>query len=234
MSYWLRSANMQPQNAVIMDQPIIEEVHVQPENQPPPPVENQPPPPPPVEIQPLVLQDQPPLVPAQPPPVQASASGQGSNRPAPPGFSNSKIMVPTYNDRQPMMPVQRQRPVMSNGPPGSCIGCGHSLTIWNSLLLTYIVLLSMFSVGATTSSPQDVIQRLNYGVVFRPDSKMYLAKEAWLHTQIKKVLAQPFNAYIYVTHQGFATMLSQPANVSKQTVQALAADSDSLYPSLLA
>ncbi|CAG2214442.1 unnamed protein product [Mytilus edulis] len=52
--------------------------------------------------------------------------------------------------------------------------------------------------------------------------------------RIKKVLAQPFNAYIYVTHQGFATMLSQPANVSKQTVQALAADSDSLYPSLLA
>ncbi|XP_063407208.1 uncharacterized protein LOC134690959 isoform X2 [Mytilus trossulus] len=93
MSYWLRSANMQPQNAVIMDQPIMEEVHVQPENQPPPPVENQPPPPPPIEIQPLVLQDQPPLVPVQPPPVQASASGQGSNRPTPPGFSNSKIMV---------------------------------------------------------------------------------------------------------------------------------------------
>ncbi|CAC5380459.1 unnamed protein product [Mytilus coruscus] len=51
--------------------------------------------------------------------------------------------------------------------------------------------------------------------------------------RIKKVLAQPFKAYIYVTHQGFATMLSQPANASKPKVPALAADSDSLYPSLL-
>ncbi|CAG2208378.1 unnamed protein product [Mytilus edulis] len=49
-----------------MDQPIVEELHIQPENQPPPPVENQPP----------VLQN-------QPPPVQAAATGQGNNRPAP-------------------------------------------------------------------------------------------------------------------------------------------------------
>ncbi|VDI40899.1 Hypothetical predicted protein [Mytilus galloprovincialis] len=94
MSYWLRSANMQPQKCSYNGPTHSGRSTCSARaNQPPPPVENQPPPPPPVEIQPLVLQDQPPLVPVQPPPVQASASGQGSNRPAPQVFQTQRIMV---------------------------------------------------------------------------------------------------------------------------------------------
>ncbi|VDI54596.1 Hypothetical predicted protein [Mytilus galloprovincialis] len=71
---------MQPKNAVIMDLSIVEEIHVQPENQPPPPapVQNQPPPSPPVENQPPVLQFKP-LVPVQPRPVQCRDGRMGSN-----------------------------------------------------------------------------------------------------------------------------------------------------------
>ena len=52
--------------------------------------------------------------------------------------------------------------------------------------------------------------------------------------RIQKILNQPFNAYIYVTHQGFASILNPPANAPKHDIQASAAVSSSLYPSLLA
>ncbi|CAC5373433.1 unnamed protein product [Mytilus coruscus] len=84
---------MQPQNAVIMDQPIVEELQLENQPPPPPPQQNIPPPPPPVQNQPPVHQNQPPLVPVQQPPVQAVVSGQGIHRSSPPGFTNSKIMV---------------------------------------------------------------------------------------------------------------------------------------------
>ena len=56
------------------------------------------------------------------------------------------------------------------------------MTFWNSLLLTCFVYISCYPVGAVLSSQQDIIQRLNYGVVFRPDSKLLIAQESWLHT----------------------------------------------------
>ncbi|CAG2247845.1 unnamed protein product [Mytilus edulis] len=67
-----------------MDQPIAEEL--QPENQPlpPPPVQNLPPSPPSVQNQPPVQ-----LLHL----VQATATGQGNSRSAPPGFINSKTML---------------------------------------------------------------------------------------------------------------------------------------------
>ncbi|CAC5368923.1 unnamed protein product [Mytilus coruscus] len=38
------------------------------------------------------------------------------------------------------------------------------------------------SVGAMTTKETDIIQRINYGVIFKEEAKMYLAKESWLHT----------------------------------------------------
>ncbi|CAG2250783.1 unnamed protein product [Mytilus edulis] len=252
---------MQPQNAVIMDQPIVEEIHVQPENQPPPPVENQP----------LVLQDQPPLVPVQPPPVQAAASGQGSNRPTPPGFTNSKIMVNLkhYNGDTDAVQwwasflayITLQRMAEWEAIlvlPFYLCGIAEQWfemidsTTKASLAHIKLSFLNRFKqhkqedIGLTYLRQQEnepvdqyIHRALNYNKTNKLTQKFVkipttLTLSFLQSYRIKKVLEQPFNAYIYVTHQGFATMLSQPANVSKQTVQALAADSDSLYPSLLA
>ncbi|CAG2208385.1 unnamed protein product [Mytilus edulis] len=157
---------MQPQNAVIMDQPLVEELHIQPENQPSPPapVQNQPPPLPPVQNQ------------------------------------QNQFTEPT---------------TFGSSATATSSGCSYRAGEPNDSL------------------PQDIRVYINQFLSnIKMSHKIALQNEAAQkkETKTKKYLAQPFNAYIYVTHQGFATMLSQPANVSKQTVQALAADSDSLYP----
>ncbi|CAG2233715.1 unnamed protein product [Mytilus edulis] len=226
---------MQPQNAVIMDQPIVEEIHVQPENQPPPPVENQP----------LVLQDQPPLVPVQPPPVQAAASGQASNRPTPPGFTNSKIMRMAEWEAILVLPfylcgIAEQWFEMIDSTTKASLA--HiKLSFLNRFKQHKQEDIGLTYLRQQENEPVDqyIHRALNYNKTNKLTQKFVkipttLTLSFLQSYRIKKVLAQPFNAYIYVTHQGFATMLSQPANVSKQTVQALAADSDSLYPSLLA
>ncbi|CAG2210083.1 unnamed protein product [Mytilus edulis] len=38
------------------------------------------------------------------------------------------------------------------------------------------------SVGAMTAKETDIVQRINYGVIFKEEAKSYLAKESWLHT----------------------------------------------------
>ncbi|CAC5405265.1 unnamed protein product [Mytilus coruscus] len=66
---------------------------------------------------------------------------------------SEQSLVPTYNDRQSMMPVQRQRPVMNNGPLGSCFGFAE--------MTVYMVQLQQFNVKSlilkAVSSDEDKI-----------------------------------------------------------------------------
>lgn len=46
-----------------------------------------------------------------------------------------------------------------------------------------MVIFSFVPVGAVSTQDQsDIIQRINYGVVFKQEAQLYLAKESWLHT----------------------------------------------------
>lgn len=38
------------------------------------------------------------------------------------------------------------------------------------------------TVGAMSTQDSDIIQRVNYGVVFKEEARLFLAKESWLHT----------------------------------------------------
>ena len=50
---------------------------------------------------------------------------------------------------------------------------------------------------------------------------------------LSNILRQPFNAYMYVTHQGFANMLNPPEDVSFPVEQTPSINSHSLYPNLV-
>jgi len=49
---------------------------------------------------------------------------------------------------------------------------------WNCLLFAYMVTVCLFNV----TSAENIVQRINYGVVFRQESRLHLATESWLHT----------------------------------------------------
>ncbi|XP_048259087.1 uncharacterized protein LOC125384301 [Haliotis rufescens] len=56
-----------------------------------------------------------------------------------------------------------------------------TLTLWNFLSLLWLVLL-VPTMAASTPNDQDIIQRINYGVIFQPMTKVQFATEYWLHT----------------------------------------------------
>ena len=50
--------------------------------------------------------------------------------------------------------------------------------------------------------------------------------------KLNQILRQPFNTYIYVTHQNFASVLNPPGDVVQNVTKTSAVNSNSLYPCL--
>lgn len=45
----------------------------------------------------------------------------------------------------------------------------------------FLMIIGLVS-GGTAIPQEDILQRINYGVVFKEQTQLYLAKESWLHT----------------------------------------------------
>lgn len=52
---------------------------------------------------------------------------------------------------------------------------------WHGLVY-FLMVVSLVQVGAEYTGENGFIQRINYGVIFKEDAKLFLAKESWLHT----------------------------------------------------
>lgn len=54
--------------------------------------------------------------------------------------------------------------------------------IWWMLFVSFLVISCFATVGASPATSHDQVQRINYGVVFKKESRLTLSKESWLHT----------------------------------------------------
>ncbi|VDI26645.1 Hypothetical predicted protein, partial [Mytilus galloprovincialis] len=135
-------------------------------------------------------------------------------------YQNSQsFQVPTYNDRQPMMPVQRQRPVMSNGPPGSCIGCD------SDKCTTYVTIgttrtKALIDTGANISViNRNLLDRTSYAKVpLQPGAMKQVIAANGNHVQVLGKLS--ITLHVSVSKQDEdSTVLLEPLDAPPQFLQ---------------
>ncbi|XP_048246473.1 uncharacterized protein LOC124124993 [Haliotis rufescens] len=92
----------------------------------------------------------------------------------------------------------QQRPRFTPPPflQQRCLGCGST---WSLMILW---LLTVFAHPVFCASP---VQRLNYGIVYQPTSKVHFATEYWVHTYEVKIPAVPGIPTMSGCHQGNST-----------------------------
>ncbi|XP_063412759.1 uncharacterized protein LOC134695439 isoform X1 [Mytilus trossulus] len=91
---------------------------------------------------------------------------------------------PDYRPEQHRVKFNTQQNHQYSTKSDECGYCGGNFGLGQRVFI-YTIMMVIFcgvSVGAMTAKETDIVQRINYGVIFKEETKLYLAKESWLHT----------------------------------------------------